>query len=101
MEIFEIRVFQWLAKVTALIVILYGIIAILMSCLLCRPISIAWDPTIQGECGDIMASVIFSASFNMFIDIWTVFLPLPIIWKLQMTKQRKWGITSSFAVGLL
>ncbi|KAF2463955.1 uncharacterized protein BDR25DRAFT_382817, partial [Lindgomyces ingoldianus] len=36
----------------------------------------------------------------MVVDIWVVFLPPPVIWKLKMTPKKKWAITASFAVGL-
>lgn len=101
MEIFKTHKFHWLAVGTAIVVVLYGIAAVLMTLLICRPLAAAWNPTIQGKCGNVFAEVVFSSTFNTVTDVWVVFLPLPVIWKLQMTRQRKWGVTASFAVGLM
>ncbi|ROW00960.1 hypothetical protein VSDG_02824 [Cytospora chrysosperma] len=37
----------------------------------------------------------------MAIDIWVVYLPLPTIWRLKLTPQKKWMLTASFAMGLV
>ncbi|OQE42300.1 hypothetical protein PENCOP_c004G00793 [Penicillium coprophilum] len=37
----------------------------------------------------------------MGIDLGVVLLPLPIVWRLQMSSRKKTGVTASFAIGIL
>jgi hypothetical protein len=46
------------------------------------------------------AVAIFSAAFNMALDIWVVCLPLPIIWELNMARKKKFAVSATFALGL-
>jgi hypothetical protein len=100
-SIFKTHKFYRVVIATAVVVFAYWIACILTICLLCRPIQFNWDRSITGTCGDFKAISVFSGAFNMVVDIWVVFLPLPVIWSLQMTLQKKWGITASFALGLM
>ncbi|KAF2231866.1 hypothetical protein EV356DRAFT_451259, partial [Viridothelium virens] len=68
--------------------------------LFCRPINYNWNKLIGGKCGNTTALEDFSAAFTMMLDIWAVYLPLPTLWGLQMPKQKKIGITATFASGL-
>jgi hypothetical protein len=100
MEVFSTGSFPWRAKATAGVVFAYWVACILTICLLCRPVSWNWDQSTPGTCGNITAIELFSGAFNMTVDIWVVYLPLPTIWKLQLTPQRKWALTAAFSLGL-
>lgn len=56
---------------------------------------------VDGKCANTKAIELFSAAFNMVLDVWVVCLPLPIVWHLQMPKQKKIGISATFALGLV
>ena len=99
-ELFPNRKFFWSAVATQALVIAYWIACILTICLLCRPINFNWNKTIQGTCGNVKATELASAGFNMFVDILVVCLPLPMVWRLQMPLNKKIGVTSTFAFGL-
>lgn len=86
---------------TAVVVFLYWVASIPSLLFTCRPIAYNWDPSIDGTCGNLKALEISSGVFNMLVDVWVVFLPLPVIWKLQMSRQKKWAVTASFALGLM
>lgn len=100
MEIFSINSFRWLAQITAGVVFTYWIACILTTSLLCTPIQYNWDITVKGTCGNLIAIELFSGAFNMIVDIWVVFLPLPVVWKLKLTSQKKWALTAAFSLGL-
>ncbi|KAK8068632.1 hypothetical protein PG996_007744 [Apiospora saccharicola] len=85
---------------TGAIVSLYWVACILTILLLCRPIQLDWDQNLDGTCGDKRAIEKFSSAFNMVLDLWVVFLPLPMIWDLQLPKGKKWTVTVSFSFGL-
>ncbi len=58
---------------------LYYVACVLTICLLCCPINYNWNRSIEGSCGNVKAIELFSAAFNMLLDVWVVFLPLPIV----------------------
>ncbi|OQE00555.1 hypothetical protein PENVUL_c050G08103 [Penicillium vulpinum] len=102
MEIFPgNKKFFWCATAVGCLVLLYWVSAILTIALLCRPVAYNWDHTISGSCGDVLKIQYASAGFNMGIDLGVVLLPLPIVWRLQMSSRKKTGVTASFAIGVL
>ncbi|KAF2468354.1 uncharacterized protein BDR25DRAFT_231736, partial [Lindgomyces ingoldianus] len=101
MQIIKTKTFNRLCWVTSTLVFAYWVACVLTICLLCRPIAYNWNRLLRGSCGDVMAIEIFSGVWNMLVDIWVVFLPLPSIWKLHMNGQRKWDVTACFALGIL
>jgi hypothetical protein len=100
MDLFTTTAFRWPAIATSAVVFGYWIACILTTSLLCQPIQSNWDLSVKGSCGNTVAIEVFSGAFNMAIDIWVVLLPLPTIWKLQLSAQRKWTLTAAFSLGL-
>lgn len=102
MEIFPgNKTFFWCATGVGGLVFLYWVSAVLTIALLCRPVTYNWDHSIPGTCGDVLKIEYASAGFNMGIDLGVVLLPLPIVWRLQMSSRKKTGVTASFAIGVL
>lgn len=76
-------------------------VAILITQLrLCTPIESNWDKSINGSCGDTGAFLLSTAIINAVIDLLIVFLPVPVVWRLQMALQKKVTILATFALGL-
>lgn len=100
-EIFRRPGFIRVGVATAAVVGLYYVACVLTICLICSPINFNWNRSIEGTCAHTTAVEIFSAAFNMVLDVWVVWLPLPILWQLQMPKKKKLGISATFALGLL
>lgn len=87
--------------VTVAVVGLYYVAYVLIICLICSPVNFNWNKKVGGTCGNTRAVEIFSAAFTMVLDLWVVYLPLPIVWQLQMPQKKKLGISATFALGLL
>lgn len=68
---------------------------------LCIPHEAIWYPWVKGTCIDRNALAIVGSAFNIVIDLIILVLPQPIIWKLQMTTQRRLGVSLVFSVGVL
>lgn len=70
----------------------------LASYLRCFPINSNWDPTIRGaHCGvDIHAVYVTSCVINLVTDLGIVAAPMPLIWKLQMSRGTKTAVTGMF-----
>ncbi|KAJ5736654.1 uncharacterized protein N7483_001779 [Penicillium malachiteum] len=60
-----------------------------------------WDVTVKGTCGDGTGLMYASAGFNLVINLIVVALPMPVIWTLQMPKERKAGVIGAFLLGLV
>ncbi|KAK7757130.1 hypothetical protein SLS62_000677 [Diatrype stigma] len=66
----------------------------------CRPVRLNWLG-LHGRCRDRRALDTSTTVFNLVLDILILALPQRIIWKLQMNKQRKIGVSIVFSVGIL
>ncbi|KAJ5709860.1 hypothetical protein N7493_009452 [Penicillium malachiteum] len=93
--------FHWISVATGIIVAAYLIAAILAMNLICRPINFMWDMTVKGTCEDGTPLMYASAGFNLIIDLIVVALPMPVIWTLQMPKDRKAGVIWAFLLALV
>ncbi|GCB17918.1 hypothetical protein AAWM_00803 [Aspergillus awamori] len=66
----------------------------------CRPIAKFWNSSVEGTCFNLVAFSYFTNIANLVTDIWIFLLPLPIILHLQITKNKKIGLSLLFSVGL-
>ncbi|KAJ5361558.1 hypothetical protein N7541_002402 [Penicillium brevicompactum] len=82
------------------LVLLYWVATVFTLALGCRPVQYNWNRKIPGSCGDIRKIQLGSAGFNMVMDLLVVLLPLPVIWRLQMSSRKKIGVSVSFAIGI-
>ena len=74
---------------------------ILAECLICRPISSHWDLAMVGaSCGNEQALALYTASLNLLQDVVVVFLPMPVLWSLQLAPHKEFGVTLMFGVGV-
>jgi len=68
---------------------------------LCQPFSRYWNVLGPGHCGSLSGSQVATSSINTVVDLAIVLLPLPVIWRLQMQRQKKIKIIGIFAVGAM
>ena len=67
----------------------------------CSPRIKIWTPEEPGHCLDVAVLFLASAIFNAISDIAMLSVPIYLIWNLQMSAQRKIGISAVFATGAL
>ena len=79
----------------------YFVSVVLESFLFCRPVAYNWNKSIDGTCKDPSLGYLLAAITNLLIDVIIVFLPLPLLWKLQMQLTKKIAITGMFSLGLV
>lgn len=65
----------------------------------CKPIRGAWDPTIDAKCIDLGVIIVVTSALNVFTDVSTLCLPLPLLWRLNLPKERKVQLTGIFLLG--
>ena len=69
----------------------------------CSPISGVWDPAVhaRAKCIPLHVVTVSMASMNVLTDITTLCLPLPLIWRLQIDRARKFQLVAIFLLGSL
>lgn len=83
----------------AAVVASYSIAQIVMSIFQCTPVRKAWRPATPGTCLDTFVAATTPASINVVADFATVFLPMPLIWGMQMQWRRKVQLIGIFMLG--
>ena len=82
-------------------VLLWSVGNILQVFLICRPFAAAYDPSIKGECGNQVGAFIAIGAFNVVTDAMILTLPIPTIWRLNMSRSTKAGISGVLLIGLM
>ncbi|KAF2197577.1 hypothetical protein GQ43DRAFT_424280 [Delitschia confertaspora ATCC 74209] len=88
----------------------YATIALTMICgtafiieelALCRPLAFFWDKTIPGgKCSDERLGYLIPGVVNMVVDIIIFGLPMPLLWSLKISTEKKIGTCVVFGIGL-
>lgn len=95
------RAFLTVAYALYVLVVAFGVGIVISDVLTCRPLAKYWDPLQPGVCEDSLASLVALSSCNIIADLTIVFLPLPMVWGLQITTRRKIELSIIFALGFL
>ncbi|KAI1654854.1 hypothetical protein F4813DRAFT_197837 [Daldinia decipiens] len=105
--ILYLRIFteRWIRLITKIVLgivisnyVAIGIIAVLV---VCRPFAYKWDKTIDGHCSDLMNSYRYTSLPNIITDVAILILPFPMLYKLQVSPARKFGIFLTLLTGSL
>lgn len=67
----------------------------------CVPIHKSWDISVPGHCVSIKAHLFGGAILNILTDLALLLLPMPGLWRLQMSTRRKVGVVGVFISGYL
>ena len=66
----------------------------------CHPVAYDWDRSIpNGSCGEPQKVFITGLALNLFTDICIVALPIPMIWKIQISLSEKIAVSGAFLLG--
>ncbi|KAI1333984.1 hypothetical protein F5Y15DRAFT_430234 [Xylariaceae sp. FL0016] len=98
-SIFPNRAFRlWLWTVSAF-VSAWAIAFSLSTIFQCIPLSYLWNSEQKGYCINYGYLQLSSGIINIITDFLILALPLPIIWKLNITKHKKWQVSLTLAIG--
>jgi hypothetical protein len=67
----------------------------------CTPLEKHWDVWLPGTCIEWQPLHIAVMAFNLIDDVVILLLPQPVIWKLQLTRKQKLGVSAIFSIGLV
>lgn len=82
----------------------WALVTVLLVCFSCKPLAGAFNfkvrmlPTTVCRISAPRVEKIFGFC-NIIVDFMLLFLPMPLLWKLQMTRARKIGVSVVFANG--
>ena len=65
----------------------------------CIPIEYNWNRAIKGSCLNPNAFFNSGLALNLLNDICIIVLPIPVIWRIQITRAEKIGLSSTFLLG--
>lgn len=91
--------FNWALWATFGLNIAWLVGAVVGTVFFCIPISKNWAPAEPGHCGTEYDLLMGSAISSVALDLIILLLPLPKLWKLQISTQRRVGIMIVFILG--
>ncbi|KAH8689164.1 putative plasma membrane protein Pth11-like protein [Talaromyces proteolyticus] len=100
LRIFVTRWFQRTCQICLAIVIAFTIGTVMSSIFQCTPVARAFDHSKEGTCINMTTFWYLNAGFNILSDLVLIFLPIPVIVKLQLPTQQKILLCGIFAVGI-
>lgn len=92
---------SWICQSLLILSVLYGSVIILEIFLICRPMAVDWNASIDGKCGNQIVSYVVLEILGLLLDFIIIMIPIPIIWSLQTNRARRFGILISFSIGIL
>jgi hypothetical protein len=81
----------------------WSVVMILLICLQCLPLAHVWDDTIPAKCFDLDPGVLLQivSIGNIVTDVIILLLPIPVVWRLKLTRDQKVGLTMVFCLGFM
>ncbi|KAM5347852.1 hypothetical protein ACJ41O_007676 [Fusarium nematophilum] len=98
-RIFRVPYFKRMAWIVGTFVFCWVICITFLFIFICVPVEKLWYPDIPGRCINQVGTWIANAASTIFTDVVILMLPLPPIWKLQLGRSEKIGLTAAFALG--
>lgn len=67
----------------------------------CTPIIKYWNPKIPGHCIIPINAAFSYGTMNFVSDFFIFILPLPMVWRLKLSRRQKFGVTLVFMGGAM
>jgi hypothetical protein len=91
----------WASYATIAISIAMYLSVTIAAAFTCIPFSQLWEPWLEAKCVNLKALHLSSAYFNLLLDLFIFLLPQGTVWRLNMTRSRKIGVSIIFSFGLV
>lgn len=100
MRIFTTSLYRYTCWALAVFLIVNWVTFTVAAFLMCTPFEYLWNKTIPGgHCLDLKLLFLWSAFPNIVTDLVMLVLPLPVVWKLNTSRNTKIGLTITFVTG--
>ncbi|KAI1325108.1 hypothetical protein F5Y16DRAFT_423327 [Xylariaceae sp. FL0255] len=100
-RIFPEKRFRQVLLCLAALVLSWSLTGFFTSIFNCYPIEAAWDTSIKGFCINYAETTLIMGILNIMIDFVLLLTPMPLVWKLHMTTQRKILVSGVFVIGCI
>lgn len=91
----------WIPYIIMVLNFCWMLQTILTGVLLCRPITLNWDPTARGKCGNQTIAFSTVSIIDIITDIMIISLPIKMLWGLKMKRTYKLAVACMFGAGLV
>ena len=92
---------KWIAWSLLVLSFLYGLVVLLEVFLICRPMAVDWNAHLDGTCGDQIVSYLILEILGLLLDFTILVVPLPFIWRVQISWAKKISFSIIFSIGVL
>ncbi|KAJ6086231.1 hypothetical protein N7486_010512 [Penicillium sp. IBT 16267x] len=99
-RIFPQKRFHVLVWVLLVVVISYNLASMFATVMQCMPVEHQWDPSVPATCIAYFSVVIYSGVTTVVTDFIILGMPIPLIYTLQVSKDKKRGLMVVFSWGL-
>ena len=93
--------FYWILQSLNAVNTIFYLIFFIVPFVECSPRAKIWNVKLPGKCLDEFSLYISSAALNTVSDIAMFFVPLWRIWHLNISRQRRLGVSAIFFFGFL
>lgn len=97
----HIELYRCIAHSLLVVSILYGVVVFLEIFLICRPIAVDWNASVDGTCGDQIVAYLILEVFGLLLDFAILVVPIPFVWRLKVERRQKISISFRFSIGVL
>ncbi|KAH8179631.1 integral membrane family protein [Sarocladium implicatum] len=98
------KVYVWILRVSLVIVVLWSMVTFLWDIFQCNPVTKQWDYRIEGgKCvtPEQVVQAAYAFSVMCVLSDWLfAILPIPMLWKVKMTKQAKATVIVILGLGI-
>ena len=98
-RIFTLRAYRLMIKFCIVYMLLFQMSFILVSIFICTPIHSFWDLSEPSKCIDSVDFYVANSALNIFTDLVILILPMPIVWKLHVSRKQKTVLSLVFVLG--
>lgn len=98
-RIFPVRSFVIIVWCVGAFIAAYSTAAAVVNLLQCLPIQAGWEPSPQSRCVKLNVELIILSSINVVTDATILVLPMPLVWRLQISRSRKLQVSCTFLLG--
>ncbi|KAL6714561.1 hypothetical protein ACLMJK_007986 [Lecanora helva] len=95
------RIFRYITQLTMFFVSSYLLANLFTQIFGCSPRSKYWDPDIPGHCINYTKAGLAYGAMNVGSDLIIFILPLPMLWRLKLSKRDKAAIFVIFMTGAM
>jgi hypothetical protein len=105
LRIAVLRRYVWTLRISMVIITIWSLAIFLFEIFQCTPVQAQWDFTIKNaKCvsGDSFVAAAYSISVMTILSDWLyAILPIPMIWSIKMTMQKKLTVAFILSLGIL